>query len=124
VKWLLLMAGGGLGAALRFALAGWVDQRVSPDLPWGTLAVNLVGCFAIGLLVTWADARGTLTPGLRLFLIAGLLGGFTTFSTFGLETWQLLADGRAAWAMANAAGSVIAGMTAVVAGVVLGRALA
>ena len=121
MKWLLLFLGGGLGASLRFALATWVDQRAEVPFPWGTLAVNAIGCFAIGLLATFADEHHVLSAGARLFLVAGLLGGFTTFSTFGLETWQLIED-RAVWmAAANVLGSVVVGLAAVILGVLVAR---
>jgi len=123
VKWLLLFVGGGLGASLRFALATWVDQRLPVSFPWGTLAVNAAGCFAIGLLATFADEHHVLTPGLRLFLVAGVLGGFTTFSTFGLETWQLVEDRAMLAAAANALGSVALGLLAVILGVLIAREL-
>jgi CrcB protein len=123
VKWLLLFVGGGLGASLRFALATWVDLRAPVAFPWGTLAVNAVGCFAIGLLATFADEHHLLSPGARLFLVAGVLGGFTTFSTFGLETWTLVEDGAFRLAIANAVGSVVVGLAAVIAGVVIARQL-
>jgi fluoride exporter len=125
VKWVLLFVGGGLGSALRFGLSLAVDARLGPrfPFPWGTLAVNLSGCFAIGVLATLADTR-VISPSARLFLVTGLLGGFTTFSAFGMETFQLLQDGRAAAAAANAAASVTAGVLAVAAGAWLTRALA
>ncbi len=124
MKWWLLFAGGGFGAMLRFALATGVDQRLGPPFPWGTFVVNLSGCFAIGLLATLADEGGWLSPSARLFLIPGVLGGFTTFSTFGLESWRAIADGEPGVALANLAASVIGGLAAVVvAGVVAGRAL-
>jgi len=108
---------------LRFALALWVDERLPSVFPWGTLAVNAAGCFLIGVLATLADVRGGVAPGVRLFLVAGLLGGFTTFSTFGLETWRLVEDGRWPLAAANAVGSVALGLVAVIVGVVLAREL-
>jgi len=107
---------------MRFALGAWVDGRAQTPFPWGTLAVNVAGCFVIGLLATLADQHRLLTPGMRLFLVAGVLGGFTTFSTFGLETWQLVEDGLGWLAIGNAVGSLTASLTAVVAGVVLARA--
>jgi len=124
VKWLLLFLGGGVGASLRFALAAWVDHRTPLVFPWGTLAVNAVGCFAIGVIATYADEHHVLAPGLRLFLVAGVLGGFTTFSTFGLETWALV-EARAPWlALANALGSVAVGLICVILGVVIAREIA
>jgi CrcB protein len=124
VKWLLVFVGGGIGAMLRVAAALWVDQRLGPPFPWGTLAVNVTGCFAVGLVATLADERALLSPPARLFLVAGVLGGYTTFSTFGLETWRLLAEGEALAALGNAAASLAGGLLAIVAGVLAGRALA
>ena len=117
------MTGGGIGAVLRFALALWVDGRVGTHLPWGTLAVNATGCFAIGVVATLADEHTLVSPALRLFLVTGVLGGFTTFSAFGMETWQLVEDGRAIAALGNAVVSVCAGLAAVVAGIAITRSL-
>ena len=124
MKWLILFVGGGLGAMLRFALALWVDGRAQVSFPWGTLVVNVVGCFLIGLLATLADQHRLLTPLMRLFLIAGVLGGFTTFSTFGLETWRLIEEGASGLALGDIVASVGATLVAVVAGILLGRNLA
>jgi CrcB protein len=124
MRWLILFAGGGLGAVLRFALALWVDERVPAAFPWGTLAVNVTGCFAIGLIATFADEHRVLTPAARLFLIAGVLGGFTTFSTFGLETWRLVEDGLSTAALLNVTVSLAGTLAAVVLGVLIGRSLA
>ncbi len=124
MRWLILFAGGGLGAVLRFGLALWIDARMTSSFPWGIWVVNLSGCFAIGLAVTLADEHRLLTPTLRLFLVAGVLGGFTTFSTFSLEAWQLVEDGLAGLALAYVAASLIGCLAAVVLGVLGGRALA
>ncbi len=121
MKWLLLLLGGGVGAVLRFALALWIDARVGVHFPWGTLAVNVAGCFGIGVVATLADEHALVSPALRLFLVTGLLGGFTTFSAFGMETWQLIEDGHALIALGNAMASVAAGVAAVVAGVAITR---
>jgi CrcB protein len=123
VKWLLLFAGGGLGATLRYAVGLWVEERTGPGFPWGTFAVNVAGCFAIGVLATLADEHAWISPSARLLLVTGLLGGFTTFSAFGMETWQLVEDGAAWLALANAGASVAAGLAAVVLGVTLTRQL-
>lgn len=123
MKWWLLLLGGGLGAVGRFAIALWVDERGGVHFPWGTLAVNVAGCFGIGVVATLADEHTLVSPGLRLFLVTGLLGGFTTFSAFGMETFQLVEDGRALAAFGNAAGSLLAGLAAVVAGVAITRSL-
>ena len=121
MKWLLLLLGGGFGAVLRFALALWIDERVGVHFPWGTLAVNVAGCFGIGVVATLADEHTLVSPALRLFLVTGLLGGFTTFSAFGMETWQLLEDGHALTALGNAMANVVAGLVAVIAGVTITR---
>jgi len=85
--------GGFAGSVLRYLVSGWI-QRLSdtPLFPYGTLSVNVLGCLAIGLLGGWADNAGLLSPSGRLFLLIGVLGGFTTFSTFGYETMAMLRD--------------------------------
>ena len=123
MKWWLLFAGGGAGSVLRYAVGLWVEARTGPGFPWGTFAVNVSGCFLIGVLATLADEHAWITPAARLALVTGVLGGFTTFSTFGLETWELVEDGRALLALANAAASVLMGLAAVVIGVQLTRQL-
>ena len=66
MKWLLVLVGGGFGAMLRFALALWIDERVGVHFPWGTLAVNVAGCFGIGVVATLADEHALVSPTLRL----------------------------------------------------------
>jgi CrcB protein len=123
MKWWLVFAGGGAGSVLRYAVGLWVEARTGPGFPWGTFAVNLSGCFLIGVIATLADEHAWVTPAARLALVTGVLGGYTTFSAFGLETWQLVEDGRALYAAVNAAASVAAGVAAVVAGIALTRQL-
>jgi fluoride exporter len=123
MKWWLLFAGGGVGSMLRYAVGLWVEARVGPGFPWGTFAVNVSGCFLIGVIATLADEHAWITPAARLALVTGVLGGFTTFSTFGLETWELVEDGHALLALANAAASLGVGIAAVVLGVQLTRQL-
>jgi fluoride exporter len=123
MKWWLLFAGGGAGSMLRYVVGLWVEARTGPGFPWGTFAVNVSGCFLIGVIATLADEHAWITPAARLALVTGVLGGFTTFSTFGLETWELVEDGRAWLALANAVASLVAGLTAVVLGVQLTRQL-
>lgn len=122
VRWILVFIGGGLGSLLRFELGGFVQSRIGSAFPWGTLSVNALGCLAIGVLATWFDERAEGGHDARLLLIAGVLGGFTTFSTFGLETYRLLEDARYAAAFGNAAGSFAVCLTAVATGVAIGRA--
>jgi len=118
----LVFLGGGLGAALRFAIAGAVQARVGPAFPWGTFAVNALGCFAIGILATSFQERSSASVGAQMFWIPGVLGGFTTFSAFGLETFRLLEGAQWAAAFGNAVGSVVVCVAAVALGVAVGRA--
>jgi fluoride exporter len=121
VRWFLLFVGGGIGTILRYQVSGLVQDQLGSALPWGTFVVNVTGCFVIGILATLADERGMLGSPTRLFLMVGVTGGYTTFSTFGLETWRLLQAGDFAPAFANAAGSVVVGLIGLVVGVFLGR---
>jgi CrcB protein len=123
MRWLMLFAAGGAGALLRYAVSGWVYARAGAAFPWGTLVVNASGCLLIGLLATLFEARSLLSAELRIAVLVGLLGGFTTFSTFGIETWRLLEGGEYLGATANVVASVLAGLAAVAAGIQLGRVL-
>jgi CrcB protein len=121
MRWLWIFLGGGLGSLARYAVAGWVQSAAGAAFPWGTFAVNASGCFLVGLLATLLEARSLLSPEGRLFLLVGVLGGYTTFSTFGLETWRLLESSEWLRAGANAAGSLTVGLAAVALGVVTAR---
>ena len=121
VTWLLVFAGGGIGALLRYELGGFVQARTGAAFPWGTFAVNALGCFAIGVLATWIDERAGAGPAWRVFLLVGVLGGFTTFSSFGLESWRLIEEGRALAAAGNASLSVAVCVAAVAAGAAIVR---
>lgn len=106
--------GGAVGSILRYLVSGWVqDASRSPSFPFGTLAVNVIGCFVIGVLSYLADARGLLTPELRALFVVGVLGGFTTFSSFGNETMALVRDGQWLYTMVNIGASLIFGLGAV-----------
>jgi CrcB protein len=102
---------------------GLVAKRTAGAFPWGTLAVNVTGAFLVGLLFTVLTERFTVAPWLRSSLLIGLLGGYTTFSTFTLESYRLVEDGAWALGTANLCVSVVGGMLAVYLGVVAGRAL-
>ena len=119
---LLVGLGGGLGAMARYALGGLIGRLKSGwSFPLETLVINVAGCLAIGLLAGLAESRGVFAGTTRAFLFAGVLGGFTTFSTFGYETIQLLRDGQLAAASLSAGMQVIGGLGAVWAGAVLSR---
>ena len=99
---ILVGIGGFIGAVFRFLLSGFVHRLVPlSEFPFGTLAVNVVGCLLIGLLNGLAETRQVIGPELRLFLMIGMLGGFTTFSAFGYETLELIRDAEIARAMGN-----------------------
>ena len=117
MKLLWVGLGGFAGAVLRYLVGGWAQAASSSvSFPYGTLAVNVVGCFAIGGLSYLADVRGMLSPDARLFVIVGLLGGFTTFSAFGNETMNLVRDGENLLAGMNAGASVLLCLASVWAG--------
>lgn len=105
---LVVGAGGFVGSALRYG-AGALAHRLDPaaTYPYATLAVNVIGCAAIGWLTGLADARQSVSLGLRLFLFVGVLGGFTTFSTFGNETLRLVREGEPWKASANVAVTLV-----------------
>jgi len=86
---LLVMTGGAVGAAGRFALSGWLPRHAGSGLPWGTLAANLIGAFLAGFLMVWLEARGPSALYWRALLIVGVLGGLTTFSAVMIETLLL-----------------------------------
>ncbi len=123
MKYLLVAAGGALGSIARYALDGFILRLASPYFPSGTFVVNAVGCLAFGLIIGMADARSLLTPFGRLFLLIGLLGGFTTFSTFTFETFQLVRGGEYARGLVNGAGQVIVGYVVMWGGFIAGRAI-
>ena len=110
---LAVAAGGALGASARFGVTVLFRHLFAATTwPWATFTVNLLGCFAGGVILA-ATTRSPWPDGWRLFLVTGLLGGFTTFSAFGLETASIAADGRPGLAAAYAASSVILGTLAV-----------
>jgi CrcB protein len=100
---LFVGAGGFLGSVVRFAISGYVQHRTGLAFPFGTLAVNVLGCLLIGGLAELAETRAFLSPDARAFLVIGFLGGFTTYSTFGNETVNLLRDRDTALAALNVA---------------------
>lgn len=111
---LVIGAGGFAGALLRYGLSGAIHRELPlATFPFGTLVVNLVGCLAIGLVAGLVELRQLFGPEARLFVLVGLLGGFTTFSTFAYETVSLARDGEHLRALANAGGHVILGLVCV-----------
>ena len=119
----IIALGGALGAVSRFLMGNAVSKAVGSALPYGTFVINLVGCFAMGLLMTIIVDRELLPATWRLLLCVGLLGGFTTFSSFGYEALMLLTEGRMLAALAYVGGSVVLGLMAAGMGVLCARAL-
>lgn len=119
----IIALGGALGAVSRFLMGNAVSKAVGSALPYGTFVINLVGCFAMGLLMTIIVDRELLSAAWRLFLCVGFLGGFTTFSSFGYEALMLLTEGRLLAALTYVSGSVVLGLAAAAAGVLCARAL-
>ena len=117
----LVFIGGGIGAVFRYLLAGWIYKVIGTDFPYGTLVVNVVGCFVIGLFLTMAEDRFLISPSVRTFVAVGIIGGFTTFSTFNFETLELLKDGAISLALLNVGASVIVGLSATWVGAIIGR---
>jgi CrcB protein len=109
----LVGMGGFIGSVIRYFVGGIVQQSSRSLFPYGTLAVNVLGCFIIGFLAQLAEARGLFASEARSFVFIGILGGFTTFSTFGNETLNLARDGQMMGAVANVGANVLLGLFAV-----------
>ena len=108
--------GGFVGAIARYGLSGFVHRYHEGGFPYGTLVVNVLGCLAIGVLMSLVEDRQLFRPEMRSFLMIGLLGSFTTFSTLGYETFELLRDSEFRFAFMNVAANVVLGITAVAVG--------
>jgi CrcB protein len=121
---LLVALGGALGSVARWLVSGWV-QRLAPSstFPWGTFAVNAAGSFAIGLLMVLALERALISPATRVFLVTGILGGFTTFSAFSWESLALVRDAQWPAALAYMLGSLVVGFAAAFAGAAIATRL-
>lgn len=118
---LLISAGAALGANARYFLTAWAAARWGAAFPYGTLIINVLGSLGIGLVLGLAAARPGVGPAWQLLLVTGLMGGFTTFSTFSFDTYRLLGQGRPLEAVLNIAASVGLGLLATALGVALAR---
>jgi CrcB protein len=116
--------GGALGSVLRYLISTWFVERVGSSFPWGTFVINVSGSFLIGIVLQLALSRTGFNPYFRLFFATGILGGYTTFSTYSFEIYNLAASGPAVQSVGYALGSVIAGVAAAFAGTLLVRAFA
>jgi CrcB protein len=116
---LAIAAGGALGAVARYTFASLVYRVIPTLFPAGTFFVNVAGCLVFGLLAGAAEQRFALGPLARAFLMVGVLGAFTTFSTFAFESIELLRDGQFLWAVLNVGGQVVAGLAGIWVGYVI-----
>jgi fluoride exporter len=122
LKYIFVMLGGGIGSLLRYAVQGLTYRIVDGVFPWGTLCVNLIGSFVIGFL--WeAFERLTLSPDVRVFVFVGILGGFTTFSSYSLESSSLFRDGEIGLGVTNMLASNVLGLALVLVGIATSRFL-
>ena len=120
---LLVAAGGATGSVLRYLVGLWSLRVLGPSFPWGTMIVNVVGSFAIGLLAELVARRLNASAEMRLLLVTGFLGGFTTFSAFSLDALALFERGATGTAAAYVLGSVVISLMAVMGGLALGRSM-
>jgi CrcB protein len=118
-RYLVVLAGAGLGGLARYAFGTWIMARSGGRFPLGTFVINISGSFLIGLLMTLLTERMQPHPNWRLFLVVGVLGGYTTFSSFEYETLQAVRDGERWMGLLYMAGSVVFGYAAVWLGAVL-----
>ncbi len=119
----LLIAFGATGTLARYGLDGWIQYRVGARFPAGTLAINLLGCLLLGVIGEFSLNHISVPPDWRIGLTIGLMGGFTTFSTFGWDTVRMLNDGEWLKAIVYVGASVLGGIICMIAGMRLGNAL-
>jgi CrcB protein len=120
-----VMVGGAIGSALRYAMSAWISEATHSTFPWGTLVVNVIGSFVIGLFtgLTGPDGPLLVSPVARAFVTIGILGGFTTFSSFSLQTMLLVQDGQWFSAAGNILSSVVLCLVAAGAGIAVASML-
>jgi CrcB protein len=117
----LIFIGGGLGSVVRFLLGRWVSGLHHLNFPLGTLVVNVVACFLLGLIVGFADHKQVMSADMRIFWAIGFCGGFSTFSTFSYETLQLLHQPAVASGVLYVVASIVMCLAATLVGIVVGR---
>jgi CrcB protein len=123
IRFLVVCLGGAVGTGARYLLSGAMARALGPAFPFGTLSVNLLGSFLITLIMHVGLASTLISPALRIVLTTGVLGGFTTYSSFSYETLRFLQDGAWGLALANVAATVLGCLAASVLGLGLGRLL-
>lgn len=116
--WIWIALGGALGALARYGMTGWIQDITRSSFPWGTMTVNVLGSLLLGFVIAWLQS-GTASAELRQFATIGVLGAFTTFSTFSYEAVALFRDGDLWGGGVYVAGSVLAGLLGILAGFAL-----
>jgi fluoride exporter len=122
-KTIFIALAGLAGTLLRYWLSGFVARQYGETFPWGTMAVNVIGCFLAGAVFYLTEERFLVSPAVRSVILIGFLGGFTTFSSYGLQTFTLLRDGELGLATLNIAASNVLGLLMVWTGYVVFKAL-
>lgn len=120
-KILLVALGGSIGAVTRYLVSNWAAEKFGAEFPYGTLIVNVIGCFIIGAFMTMATERLIINPYWRLLVTVGFVGGLTTFSSFSYETFRLLQDADLVMALYNIVLNLILGFCATWMGISLVR---
>ena len=123
MPYLLIGAGGFFGAIARYVVDGFVTDRTGASFPWGTLVVNATGSFILGLLFALTAERAILPADIRAPVMIGFIGAYTTFSTYMLESWNLIESGSYGAAIGNLGGSILIGLLMVSLGLLVGRAI-
>src|SRR5262249_13534169 len=121
VRFLLICLGGAVGTAARYLLSGWAQRELGTPVPFGTLAVNFIGSFAMAMIMYVGVARSLMRPDLAMILTTGVMGGFTTYSSFNWDIMRLVQGGAVGLGLLYAASTLVGCMLAGVAGLMLAR---
>lgn len=121
LKVMMVAVGGGIGATTRYLVSTWAAEKFGTNFPYGTLIVNVVGCFIIGAFMTLTTERLIVSPYWRLLVTVGFVGGLTTFSSYSYETFKLLQDADIMMAMYNLVGNILIGFFATWLGITAAR---
>jgi CrcB protein len=122
-RFLLVCAGGAFGTGARYLLGGWAQRALGTGFPWGTLIINALGSMLIVIIMHFSIQRGAIPPDLRVILTTGIMGGFTTYSTFNYETIRLFQDGALGLGALNVLTTVVVCLLAGGLGVLICRAI-
>lgn len=117
----LVFFGGGLGSVVRFTLGKWINTLHQQSFPWGTFVVNVIACLAVGFVIGIADHKQIISPNARIFWVIGFCGGFSTFSTFSIETLNLFQNGFTVSSILYISASVLICIVATYSGLLIGE---